>query len=191
VGHKEEYERSDGYGESRRVAVSYVLKNGTALSRTYDIPASAENAYNQDINSLQTLLNSREARLSRKSVSIPIIPENILHSYVSWFDGVDYRDTALSADEAYRLYTACIVPEIESGALGRIWLTMDEDYYSTVYNAQISIELVEATNRDDGYYNHDFFFTVPTTDSVRTNEFLVAKGIYPVLERNAEYDFAG
>ena len=89
----------------------------------------------------------------------------------------------LSAAEAYELYTECILPDLEEGTLGRIYLVEDEAYARTFYN--IRIELAVGERRADGGNRTSFFYTMPTVNSRRTNEWLEDHGV--VLETYWDY----
>jgi hypothetical protein len=90
-------------------------------------------------------------------------------------DGYDYQNLELTAEEANELYYTCILPDINDGTLGRIWIINDEDYLNTVYACSVSIE---CNKRDsEGEYTYQNFYTVPTVDSARTNAWLEEHGV--------------
>lgn len=109
-----------------------------------------------------------------------------------------YNDTnahtatwTLTSEEAEELYTQCILPDMADGTIGRVWLITDEEYKNTVYAARISIEArvpreAQAWNglNAEGViyygppeYSYDYFYTVPTVNSVRTNRWLESHGV--------------
>ena len=103
---------------------------------------------NSDLNKLQTLLNTREAIASRKSTRIPITGKNIANAYISYYDAErgNYEQITLTPAQAEELYSQAILPDVDSGTLGRIWLmtngyvtgkaymgvALDENYTSVV-----------------------------------------------------------
>ncbi len=72
----------------------------------------------------------------------------------------DVNSLMLSREDAYELYTQCIVPDL-----------------------QFSMNLCQIVNGEVGGYG--YFYTVPTVDSVRTNAWLTEHGV--VLETLWDY----
>ena len=131
----------------------------------------------------EQLLNCQEAIYYRKRTQVPVTPETLSYAYVSYRDPAaagdpDYNyymeNLNLTPEEAYELYSECILPDIDDGTLGRVWLIMDDDYYNTVYDCSISLELRQPGNEGTRY---DYFYTVPTVDSTRTNAWLTEHGV--------------
>ena len=96
---------------------------------------------------------------------------------------------ALSDEEAYELYTECIVPDIADGTLGRVWLFTDENYAKGIYNCQIEMEFHHRNT--DGTTDSHWFHTTPTPDSRRPNAWLTEHGVeletfWEALERAGE-----
>ena len=87
-------------------------------------------------------------------------------------------DLSLTDAEAEAFYRDCILPDIEDGTLGRIWLISDKDYYAQVYSARISITCEEEQqNSKSGHRRSADFYTHPLVTSRRTNAWLAKKGI--------------
>ena len=158
--------------------VEYELKDGGTLKRVYNFCTPAE-----DIETYEQLLNCQEAIYYRKRTQVPVTPETLSYAYVSYRDPAaagdpDYNyymeNLNLTPEEAYELYSECILPDIDDGTLGRVWLIMDDDYYNTVYDCSISFELRQPGNEGTRY---DYFYTVPTVDSTRTNAWLTEHGV--------------
>ncbi len=100
---------------------------------------------------------------------------------------------SLTPEEAAELYTTCILPDMADGTIGTVWIITDEEYENTVYNAQISMDarVLRGNNENRGYYAgsipayygtnadyiYDYFYTVPTVNSVRTNRWLEQHGV--------------
>ena len=49
------------------------------------------------------------------------------------------------------------------------------DYYQTVYDCSIELEL--SLRKNNGEYVYDYFTTTPTVDSIKTNAYLESLGI--------------
>ena len=87
-------------------------------------------------------------------------------------------DLHLTEAEAEALYRDCILPDIQDGDLGRIWLISDRDYYAQVYSATIDISCMEdQQNSKSGYRRSAEFYTHPLLTSRRTNVWLAERGI--------------
>lgn len=93
---------------------------------------------------------------------------------------------SLTPEEAAELYNDCILPDMAEGTIGTVWIITDEEYENTVYDARISIdarvlrqEIVNAnvTAPGDPNYRYEYFYTVPTVNSVRTNRWLEEHGV--------------
>ncbi len=89
----------------------------------------------------------------------------------------------LSGDEAWELYSTCLRPDTESGALGRVWIILNEDYGGAVCAGSISVaaawpdgpaapEGIPSTRGD-----YTSFVTTPTVDAQRTAAWLEAHGV--------------
>ncbi len=178
----EAYIKSGGYINSYygviMLELEYELKNGGTIRRVYNITAPYG-----DIEAFETLINCQEAIDYRKQTLIPVTPDTIGYAVVNYREEgavvsdyyYDMETLYLTAAEAYELYTECILPDIADGTLGRIWLVLDKDYYDTVYNCSISLELRQ--KRGSGELEYDYFYTVPTVDSLRTNAWLTEHGV--------------
>lgn len=88
------------------------------------------------------------------------------------FNGGEWR---LSPKETYELFTECILPDLEEGTLGRVWLVGDEEYAKTIYNIQFQMCLDKKDA--SGNYVSEWFYTVPTIHSKRTNAWLAKHGV--------------
>ena len=118
--------------------------------------------------------------------------EEVLNDFAAsgWDYGAEYTgpqdlegvfisyDLSLTDAEAEAFYRDCILPDIEDGTLGRIWLISDKDYYAQVYSARISITCEEEQqNSKSGHRRSADFYTHPLVTSRRTNDWLAKKGI--------------
>lgn len=198
----------DDYGPDSRstdMRIYYELKNGHRLEREYTVYwRSDDDATTALPVAAQELLNTPEGIASRKATAFELTKSAIFTANVSTTVTAEESETLesggrtgasdyayagedtgfvtatveLTSEEAYELYTACILPDIADGTLGRIWLVTDESYYRTVYGVTISIDsrIPGSSGRPDDYI-YDYFYTTPTKDSSRTNQWLSDHGI--------------
>ena len=178
--------------------ITYVLKNGRNLTRTYPVKMTEalEANPNSDLSRLQNLLNTQEAINSRKSSHVPITQKNITNACISYYDVKrgNYEEISLTPAQTAELYSKAIAPDVASGALGRIWLmTSGSDYYAKVYAVTIDINLYDASAlpaASNGAYNekyYDYFQTTLTVDAVNTLKWLSDNTyIVPVMEKTAD-----
>lgn len=174
------YHESRGGGYTCYLYLVYTLEDGSQMKRTYTLAYNI-NDETGDVRALQDLVNTKEAIDYRKKLKFDISADNIEYASTNYRtpDGdvynYNYQNLTLTAEEANELYQTCILPDIDDGTLGRIWLIYDEDYLNTVYACSINIE---CSKRDiEGTYTYQNFYTVPTVDSYRTNTWLEAHGI--------------
>ncbi|MGN1002177.1 MAG: hypothetical protein ACI4PC_05350 [Oscillospiraceae bacterium] len=113
-------------------------------------------------------------------------PEAVISEYVPYDSAGDidmdsvcfqYR-WELTPEEAMELYTDCILPDMAEQTIGKIWLIDGESYRQSVYSTTIRIDARTASDSpySDGY-RYEYFYTVPTTGSQRTNLWLSAHGV--------------
>lgn len=178
--------------------ISYELKDGSTLERAYSLGYDADNPSLSQVPQLQELFNCREAIAWRKQLSMPVNAQTVFSSSVTVTvpadraddyhpNGEGWRDETtaqltwdLTPEEAAELYADCIVPDMEDGTLGRIWFITDDEYLASTSTASITIDVREDNPGSGEPYIYDYFRTVPTTTSVRTNAWLEAHGI-PLL----------
>ena len=173
---------SDYSNSSSYVMLDYIYKDGRSLSRSYNIYWDS----GTDIQTLSDLLNTKEAVDWRKRLTFPVTPESISDAYVNYFDmeADTYQTLALTGEQAYALYHECILPDIEDGALGKIWLVTDEDYYQTVYECTINFSVLHRNS--DGEYEYESFYTTLTVNAERTKRWITENlGIEPVTYKES------
>jgi hypothetical protein len=178
--------------------ITYYLKNGRCLLRLYSVKMTEALAAdpNSDMSKLQALLNTREAIESRKATNVAVTRENITNADISYYDAErgSYEDFSLTSAQAEELYSQAIVPDVDSGALGRIWLmTSGSDYYSKVYALTLYIDLRDASvlpaggNRAYDENCYGYFHTTLTVDATNTLKWLADNtDIVPVMEKEAD-----
>lgn len=160
----------DGIHSSNYVNLLYTYHNGKTLERYYTIDPQGSN----DIYTLNDILNSKEAIDYRKKLGLPVSIDTISDAFIEYYDAVQmqYRTIELSPRAAVELYHDCIIPDIEAGALGKVWLAPDEDYETNVYDCTIRLSLEE--RQADNSYNGDYFYTTLTVQATRTRAWLAA-----------------
>lgn len=156
----------------------YMYTDGSVFVRNYTVCSDGEG----ELRALQTLINTDEAVVSRKATPVPITSENIYYAYVDYTipgeNGGETQTLELTAEEAAQLYNDCVLPDIASGGLGRIWLITDDDYYDNVYDASIQISYYRPGITDSETTRAAYYFsTTPTVKSVRTNAWLAERGV--------------
>lgn len=165
---KNDYSRNSYY-----VNIYYITADDDMFSRSYEIQYVKGGA----IDSLNELMNLKEAVDTRKEVGVPVSENNIADAYIDYFNPQTMNNeyVAITAQEAYELYTQCIVPDIEEGNLGKVWLVTNDEYRNTVYNATININFAKRIS--DGEYKSSFFYTTPTVNARRTVAWLNEHGM--------------
>lgn len=167
ISHKDINEAQTGNYDAyvTQVRIGYSYKNGGYLSRNYVVYRDVSD----DIYTLNEIMNWAEAVEYRKRLSVPVTMDTISDAYLSYFDKTlgGYTSLELSADQAYELYTTCVLPDIDDGSLGKVWLVANDEYYSAVYDC--TFNLVVEQRLKDNDYKSDYFYTTLTTKATRTN----------------------
>ncbi|NCB73184.1 MAG: hypothetical protein EOM51_00355 [Clostridia bacterium] len=170
ISHKDVNESCIGNYEMavNNVTINYTYKNGKILTRGYNIYKDVSD----DIYTLNDLMNSKEAVEYRKNLSVPVSVDTIADAYISYFDREleTYNNVELSPAQAYELYTQCIIPDIDDGTLGKVWLITDDSYYDGVYDCTINFSIEKRI--DDNEYKSAYFYTTLTLNAERTKEWI-------------------
>ena len=159
------------------------LPEAMMARKKMEVPVTENNIYSASLSQWQYMYPDEA---SRKYAYFTVGVEDIADASERYFGACrDFRGGVLNLrpEEAYELYTTCILPDLEEGTLGRIYLVEDEAYARTFYN--IRIELAVGERRADGGNRTSFFYTMPTVNSRRTNEWLEDHGV--VLETYWDY----
>lgn len=171
ISHKDANEKYTGnYNAAvNYVTMTYTFKNKKTLTREYNIYSDASD----DIYTLNNLMNVPEAIDYRKELSVPVNSETIVGAYINYFDKNQktYMNISLSPEETYKLYTDCILPDIDDGMLGKIWLVIDDSYLNTVYDCTIDFTVEKRIKENE--YKNDYFYTTLTINSERTIKWVV------------------
>ena len=170
ISHKDLNEQYTGnYNvNSYYVSLVYTYNNGKTLTREYQIYSDASD----DIYTLNDLMNVKEAIDYRKELSVPVSIDTIADAYINYFDKASntYMNIELSPEKAYQLYSECIVPDMEDGLLGKIWIVTDDNYQNTVYDCTVNFSVEQRIK--DNEYNSDYFYTTLTASAERTNKWI-------------------
>lgn len=181
------------YSSSIYLNIEYTLDNGSVFRRSYYLAADDETLEDEDCDArlLNELMNTTEAIETRKQLNIPMTESNVDYAQIDYYDieTKSYNRIYLTAREAVELYETCILPDMEDGNIGRIWLFIDESYYENVYSATFSVDLY--MQNEDGLYSGEYFYTTVLTTSERTLKWLERHGITPVLESHIDSDYTG
>ncbi len=194
-----------GQSDSYTVTILYLDEEGDPiLQRSYRLAAGEEQCadYSSDVRTAERLLNVQEALRDRCTPDkIPVRPDTIMNAYLyteynldaydgapgpfrgtgyampEYFDSTMPVDETLTDEEAYELYTECILPDMEDGNMGLVWLIMDSDYAKNVLNITLDMELVgPAEDRSFDPFNYDsLHFRIPV-QAERTVQWLEGHG---------------
>ena len=112
------------------VYITYTLKNGREITRCYglDDGSQAEAEPGSNANELENIYNLPEAILSRNNIPADFSQSDMRASeiYIQEYneDLGHYvgRDIALSEDEAYELLTEAIIPDMNDGNIGKVFV---------------------------------------------------------------------
>lgn len=130
------------------VTVRYTLDNGRSILRVYDVDSGWEtiNEPGSDMVKLQEIVNLQEAIDQRTYTDIPVNEHTVRLCCVDWYmygeDG-EYSSGSveLSAGQAVEFYKNCLRPDIQDGTMGRLWMTLNREYYATATNVRINMEI--------------------------------------------------
>lgn len=161
---------SDEYDGSRWVYINYYLESGKMVTRQYRICYSLDGGAGYDLlKQLEEFCNDTEFLIERVSPRFSDGSAaadggaDISYSCVNYREPVQYTETddyeyyyssyssssyrgstsssyTLSSQEAYELYTECILPDAKDGTLGLVWLTEDAEYYETATGSEVYFE---------------------------------------------------
>ena len=150
IEQKKAIENTDGFNKIG-VTIRYSLSNGKTMARHYSFYSFSQDGLEKGeddsvISRLQTLYNSPEAILSRHEPKIEIIPEHIDYCEVSTIRKDEERNLIMSGetvrlswDDAYDLYQNALLPDMQSGNLGRAFFNFA--YTENLSDTSIFIQL--------------------------------------------------
>ncbi len=187
------------------VRVVYTFDSGETMQRRYYLNPGLELEHT-DWQTLEDILNTDEARMSRIAVLTELTLDNNIYSYIEYnvpnpeyvpvedtpLDSTEYVDVApmpeysdpyvqnnihLTPQQVIELYYDCIVPDTEDGLMNRAALYDDMSDYN--YDVYAFIEYTYDVPEElvgEVDRYHNMYFN-PTVDSYRTNEFLEELGV--------------
>ena len=154
IAHKTQNDYAE---DSQRVSIVYVLKNGRSETRVYSVDFGAQAQQNPDSDILyyQRMINLQELIDQRAETSIPVKSENISRFSVDCYNVDEYGAyqsdyITLDTRQAMEFYEQCLLPDLHEGKIGRRWLVENDDYYDTVTNVSIYIELGDRSAAEEG-----------------------------------------
>lgn len=181
AGLAEQYENNyDRSGWWSSVELTYHLTNGKKVTRQYHV--FRNNTWTSDDETLfcqlQTLMNSQPVTLARTTPGFAFTAQDVITCEITgqglelneYGDGM-YRDITIGNEEAYRLFTECILPDLKDSQLGNnynYYYLHDTDWEKPVSNVYIRFEVGKDGQR--------FFYCYQLTpDAQRCIEFVRSK----------------
>ncbi len=159
--------RSSDDGSGANCYLNYLQKDGSVLSRTYQIPAV------ELLDRLKDMLNS-EPLHSANVVVTPPVPVDAAHIDEIWIDLPTGAAIELYGEEAAAFYRDVILPDIAEGHYGVISFDFDNDVYErTHYGVNIGVSL----RTDDNPDNSVTIFYEPSVETAHTNAWLESFGV--------------
>ena len=153
IADKAACEKEDGY----YITLTYLLKNGRTLERSYSLPMTAAEAPDSLARRAEAILNAPAAVLARVQTALPVNDRTVVYAGVDhgeWFDNYQgerefgYTGLELSPSEAASLYREGILPDAEAGHIDLAHLVTDEAYYAGAYPVRINITLRDPEDND-------------------------------------------
>lgn len=152
------------------VSLDYHMTDGSTVSREFYLSGDGDlvNDESSDIHRMSELTNTTEARLRRCEMRIPMteLTVNQFTVYNYWYteDGrYEENYIQLSAKEALDFYNNYLVHDINAGTMGRNWWLMNDEYYDTMSNVRVDLQLsnralLTAAEKETGVDNEFFTF---------------------------------
>ena len=181
----------DSYSLS--VEFHYVLQDGDRVSRSYYFPMLQEEQVLPE-DSLgriaMALVNCDEARVARMSSEIPVAADTVTYACVEYrrMEEDDWMTVNLSPEEVVELYESCLLPELEEGVLGRVWLFGGEEYERTDTQTEVAIEMRQYPNGRDKRPVEESVRFVVNLEAEKTCAWLTEHGI-PLNTLEEYYDY--
>ena len=177
------------------VDLIYQLKNGKTLSRSYALYCTEEMWLDASSLPRQYADIIRDPYIITL-VNVPnfdVSPASVDYSYLNVYDAetLSYQTEDLTSEEAYTLYTDCILPDLQEGLIGYSAPYYFEDTSETRYMADIYIgfsHILEDTPRAGQgrvTLGSAYLDVIPTVGS-RTADYLEELGYHLILCSEAE-----
>ena len=114
----------------------YTLKNGSVLSRSYEISRNVLGEVNPCLTALEEFINAPEAVKSRAELpsgyDFDDLDQCRIYGYYMQKNGTQLEQQeqhyVLTNQEAVRFYENCILPDAEDGTMLRLWPVQEEEY---------------------------------------------------------------
>lgn len=162
------------------IHIRYELKDGSSLSRSYKVDRSrdwVDNSGRSEYALCRELYMLPQNKKLLLQTDIPVEPEFIVMGAVNMIQEDDFTDygymgsseeKVLSPQQAYELYSQCVLPDIEEFSLGSRQLFMGGKDYELLSNIGFRIDLVmvDQDNVEDRRYTA--FSIDITMDAERT-----------------------
>ena len=204
ISHKDKHETRNGPGDeyfveneesifiSRNCEITYIMKNGTRLSRTYFVRGDSNDILdeNSDLRHLEDLENTQEALEYRCTLRYPLTAENIISASFEFLRMDEEGDLyysgdslQLTAEELMDFWENGVLPDLAEGHIARRTVC-DYDRGWSYVNAQLYLCLVEdreAYMRSGGnIYAQQWINVQIATDSVHCLDWIEARtGVRP------------
>lgn len=132
------------------LGITYKLKNGKTVSRSYDIRTYTDGSeeVNPNLRELAEIINAQEAVQSRAMLPDGWSFDDLSYSLISGYyvqpDGTQQsQDVQISIKQAKDLYYNCIIPDSEDGHMLRIRPVQDEEYKNKRSTLYVDFEFTE------------------------------------------------
>ena len=146
--------------------LSYLLRDGSVLTRQYPLPAGP------GLDTLEDMLN-REPLRSANELVTPPVPVDAAHIDRIWIDLNTGATVELYGEEAAAFYRDAVLPDIAEGHYGKVVLPFDDDDYShTHYDVRIGVGL-----KIDDRMDFQSLVYEPTVETTHTNAWLESFGV--------------
>ena len=180
IDRKEETEDICRRGEAwvPRLEITYVMKDGSKVNRSYRLPIFENEA--PDPNSLiykyEEIDNTAEMILSRELPRTPVTAANVYDCRIFYNlpNGSYSESLTLNGEETVRLWQEAILPDLKAGNMGTNYHTMRYEPMAVETYSDVHIEL-ELRAKGEKYSDHNYF-NVPSK-AVHTMTALIELGI--------------
>ncbi|MGI6014388.1 MAG: hypothetical protein ACOX7K_08960 [Oscillospiraceae bacterium] len=180
--------------------ITYELENGKTVTRCYDICYECSEQ-NNELNDPKSLISTCEAifndpvfvvlrsvpevkvnsakNIQYCNINYPVLPEDAdIQTYD--YGGVPYEYQSLTAEEAYELFTTCILPDLQDGLMGKT--SFDIGPSKEEYTTYIELCFREGEQEYGQEGDMGAYIYYPTVNSERTNAFLKELGITSITQ---------
>jgi len=176
--------------DTKSFFVTYFLKNGKTLERTYHLCNVGPML--DVLRQVETVMNGREAIATRVPNPAELDPKTIRYATIgytvetkplsqqngTYAPAFQHESRSLTADEVYELYATCIYPDMLENTTGTVCFGQDSPYFNPQYDGSIEFEVLFPENETDELGRpSSYYYFVPTVNSKRTCAWLKEHGI--------------